>query len=51
MLELVKPWPRQLPGWQGSPFQLPYGYALAMGWSTVAVGYHYSDQRTTHCEP
>ena len=21
-----------------------------MGWSTVAVGYHYSDQRTTHCE-
>ena len=23
---------------------------LAMGWPTVAVGYHYSDQRTTHRE-
>ena len=43
VLELVKPWPRLLPG-------IPPPAPLAMGWSTVAVGYHCSDQRTTHRE-
>ena len=43
MLELVKPWPRLLPG-------IPLPAPLAMGWSIVAVEYHYSDQRTAHCE-
>ena len=37
VLELVKPWPRLLPG-------IPPPAPLAMGWSTVAVWYHYSDQ-------
>ena len=43
VLELVKPWPRLLPG-------IPPPAPLAMGWSTVTVEYHYIDQRTAHCD-
>ena len=44
----VKPWPRLLP--QGSPLQLQLPWPWDGRWSTVAVEYHYSDQRTAHCE-
>ena len=35
---------RLLPGYP------PSSSPVAMGWSTVAVEYHYSDQRTAHTE-